>query len=392
MADNLPIVFLPGIMGSRLYFPNSEKYWDPDNVLRMSEWIPVPLRSPDKLRKQMSFLEPAVVVSDDPNDRGWSGVPASFYTDFLGNLQARFPNAPVYAIGYDWRQDNWSTADAVVAKIREILAREHAAQVQVVTHSMGGLVFRAALAKTKGTAQPLAALVKGVVHVFQPVYGAVVLYRRLFTGVQVPGLDGEVTLHDVGGTLSNLAFAWILGDNAIDFTGKVSGMPGAMQLVPSNSFPPPPWNQSFSGANGQTIYDLYRNPPTPPSVLVNGISDEVRADMLARLAEVAPFYDQISGVKHDRTWTVVGGGLKTDTMIAFNGNNPQATQAANGGDGTVPLPSGAGLLSDPPVPFDPEKAIGDPCQFLVEGVAHANAFAKAVPNVQSMVMQIVGAI
>ena len=233
---------------------------------------------------------------------------------------------------------------------------------------------------------------KGVVHVFQPVYGAVVLYRRLFTGVQVPGLDGDVSLHDVSGSLSNLAFAWILGDNAMDFTGKASGLPGAMQLLPSNSYPAPSWNQEFDGANGQTIYDLYRNPPTPPSVLVNGISDEVKADMVARLEEVAPFYDQINGVKHDRTWTVVGSGLKTDTMIAFNGNNPQATQASNGGDGTVPLPSGAGLLSDTPVPFDPAKPIGDPCQFLVEGVAHANAFAKAVPNVQGMVMQIVGAI
>ena len=34
----LPILFFPGVMGSRLYFPNSHRYWDPDWPLRMSQW------------------------------------------------------------------------------------------------------------------------------------------------------------------------------------------------------------------------------------------------------------------------------------------------------------------------------------------------------------------
>jgi hypothetical protein len=36
-----PILVFPGIMGSRLYFQNSGKFWDPDNKLRMIGWLPV---------------------------------------------------------------------------------------------------------------------------------------------------------------------------------------------------------------------------------------------------------------------------------------------------------------------------------------------------------------
>ena len=35
MAARLPIVFLPGVMGSRLYFEASQKFWDPDSTWRM---------------------------------------------------------------------------------------------------------------------------------------------------------------------------------------------------------------------------------------------------------------------------------------------------------------------------------------------------------------------
>ncbi len=374
MADHLPIVFLPGIMSSRLHFLNSGKYWDPDSTLRMTEWIPALLRTPDKLRQEIHFLEPVEVVSDDPHDRGWSGVAATYYGDFLKNLQARFPNAPVYAVGYDWRQDNWSTADVFLARVQEILEAEGATQVQVITHSMGGLVFRAALEKSRLSGNPLADRVKGVVHVFQPVFGAVVLYRRLFTGVQVPGLDGDVTLQSVSGSLSNLTFAWILGDTPILFIGNASGLPGAIQLLPTDDYPLPPWNGPLT-SHAKDLNNYYLTAANVADLMHGHLSDVVTADLRERFQESSQFNAFVRGRLHPNSWTICGQGLKTDTQISFDGSSPVPFQAADGGDATVPFPSASGLPLGEVVPFDTRELPDGHRQFVISGVIHAYALA-----------------
>ena len=70
MPDQPPIVFLPGVMGSRLYFQNSGKFWDPDSTLRMLRWLPIwPFRSNDDNRRELHAREPAAVMID-PLDAG----------------------------------------------------------------------------------------------------------------------------------------------------------------------------------------------------------------------------------------------------------------------------------------------------------------------------------
>ena len=69
MADRPPIVFLPGVMGSRLYFPDSDKFWDPDSTWRMLRWAPLwPVRSNDDNRRELHAKEPAGVVIDPRDD------------------------------------------------------------------------------------------------------------------------------------------------------------------------------------------------------------------------------------------------------------------------------------------------------------------------------------
>src|SRR5262245_1860193 len=109
----VPIVLLPGIMGSRLFFPASGKFWDPDDSWRMVRWAPVwPFRSDDDNRVQLHAREPAGVIFDTASvgpaerDRGWSTVVWSYYGGLLQRLQDDFGAAGgVYAVGYDWRQD-----------------------------------------------------------------------------------------------------------------------------------------------------------------------------------------------------------------------------------------------------------------------------------------------
>src|SRR5205807_5310100 len=108
-----------------------------------------------------------------------------------------------------------------------------------------------------------------------------VLYRRFFTGIDIPGLDGDLSP-------TTIAFRWILGGDGADFTGKVSGLPGAVQLMPSGLYPPPAWNQSL--APPATIYDLYDSPPAPPGLDSSGLSNAVEAELAARLVEVKQFH------------------------------------------------------------------------------------------------------
>ena len=97
-----------------------------------------------------------------------------------------------------------------------MLAETGADRVAIVTHSMGGLVARAACLVNPALAERIAV----VVHVCQPSAGAVVLYRRLFTGL-VRGLDG-------GGGIADRVFRLLLGSDQATFLANMSGLPGPM--------------------------------------------------------------------------------------------------------------------------------------------------------------------
>src|SRR5205823_9684160 len=134
---------------------------------------------------------------------------------------------------------------------------------------------------------------------------------------------------------------WILGGDGADFTGKVSGMPGAVQQMPSGLYPPPAWNQSL--APPATIYDLYDSPPAPPGLDSSGLSNAVEAELAARLVEFKQFHTlRLSATdRHPNTWAIFGTGLPTDTGIGFGlVEGPVPIQQPEG-DGTVPVPSGS---------------------------------------------------
>jgi pimeloyl-ACP methyl ester carboxylesterase len=373
MAGNVPIVFLPGVMGSRLHFPNSDRDWDPDSTRSMAGWIPLPFFRPaSELRLQLHVDEPAEVMNQGPLGHGWDGVPQSFYKSFLVALKAGPPSRDVYAIGYDWRQDMWVTTAAFQARLGAILGEIGTKQVDVVTHSMGGLVLRAALARTPG----LKDQVRRVVHVCQPVYGAVVLYRRFFTGV-VSHLDGSPF------SPSDVVFGMILGGDAIDFAGNMSGLPGPMQLLPNSRFPDGgpsgPWNP-FPLATG-TIYDLYGARDRPPSLLLDALDDDVRDDLVRRLVEVRALHSRlmvtdaagrIDDVRHPETWAIFGTGRKTDMAVRFDGDDPPASQGLDG-DGTVPRPSGGGLFPNQATAFDSTANLATQRQFVVTDIDHSMA-------------------
>ena len=132
----------------------------------------------DSSQNTVMSLNKNYELTQDEVDRGWGGVSFKYHGEFLRDDYSRRYN-PVYAFGYDWRNSNYNSAQRLAVRIDEILARHKARRCIIVTHSMGGLVTRAALRLVPA----LEAKVLCVVHLFQPVLGTPVAYRRFFTGV-----------------------------------------------------------------------------------------------------------------------------------------------------------------------------------------------------------------
>lgn len=268
-AQVVPIIFVPGVMGSRLDVSGTVFDWDPDDKAEMADWVTSTTAS---VRKRIAYTTDAEPMSDlvrfslghdvpvDPladirgrerlvqiatqgrrlsrrqnlsavisrfyERRGWGSVVWSFYGPILLHLQevlnpgrgANEPH-PVYAIGYDWRQSNTDSGNVLLLQIQRILEDTPLARrVIVVSHSMGGLVTRAALAAGGGRH------IAGVVHTVMPADGAVVAYRRFFTGAR-PKYDGDAFLCS------------ILGDTPHKYFETQSGARGPIELLPHDSYP-----------------------------------------------------------------------------------------------------------------------------------------------------------
>lgn len=343
-----PILFFPGIMGSRLYFPNSRCYWDPDSNLRMFPWAPLwPFRSDDDNRLRLHFLEPAGVIAEAVRSEiqslelGWGGVVWSFYGNYLRLLRDLADGGLAFAVGYDWRQDLRTLGVYAAGKIRQALELTGAPKVRLISHSMGGLVIRAALR----AAPDLSTAIERILFVCQPAAGAVVLYRRLFTGM-VRGFDGGK------GVLDRMT-RFILGNNRAGFFGNLSGLPGGVQLLPSRFFPSTDgrhWNNAID--NGFLHDALYLNESSPPGLIgANAHPDPaVRADFRDRLEECAEAHAWLGPPELPsaiEAWQLAGDGLLTDVSITFDEAGNPAPGREVMGDATVPRSSATAMQLSP---------------------------------------------
>lgn len=317
-TGTIPLIVVPGVMGSRLHFTADDEYWDPDSYWRMSHWLTT---GAEKVREE--FTHAAEVMSEGNGlspelcKRGWAGVAKDFYGDFLEFLaKQRFGGyrTPVYAIGYDWRRDNKDSGDAVAKRIEEILQIEKTDRYILISHSMGGMVTRAALQQNPGVAGKLS----GIIHVAQPVTGAAVLVRRMFTGAR-RSLDG-------------MAMMLLLGGNRKKFQTIMSALTGPMELLCTQdyrdadgswwyeyrTFERPDAPQRWEGS----VWRLYEQPSSPPGLLApsgsaGAISPVAAREFRRRLAEAEAFHTALGLWKHDKTWAIYGTGHVCDMRVDF---------------------------------------------------------------------------
>lgn len=197
----IPVVFLPGVMGSNLMSPDGKSIWKVDGTWSMKSWL---VRGAEERKK---LLDPTKTVVDpsgkiEPEspeerllfssrrERGWGEVGAMSYCTFLPWLQEALNDNqtmltnktskngsltlrerlldkalgaetgespltteevalsyqylfPVHAVGYNWLQSNVDSATTLAKRIEKIIGDYKASgrkceKVILVTHSMGG--------------------------------------------------------------------------------------------------------------------------------------------------------------------------------------------------------------------------------------------------------------
>ncbi len=279
----IPVIFVPGVMGTNLTGQGNSKdmEWLLDSEVSMSAWL---LRGPTIRKRHLTpstmrvldtgmMAEGTPIPAEELKRRGWGEVGFMSYGNTLqwlehalndfqapetgerAALRKSVLNAvageapltddeyelsyryrfPVYACGYNWLDSNAVASlrlsqcmDAVIHRYRK--AKQRCEKVIIVTHSMGGLVARHC-SEVRGCRDKIF----GIVHGVMPTTGAAAVYRRFKAGT-----EGEYVASEV------------LGNDAAEMTAVLSSAPGPLQLLPSAEYGNG-WLKIKDGANEHSL-------------------------------------------------------------------------------------------------------------------------------------------
>ena len=233
---------------------------------------------------------------------------------------------PLHVCGYNWLQDNKTSAAKLVACIDEVIdlyKHEHGhgmafpagqEKVIIVTHSMGGLVARYA-------SQMLGAQDKilGIVHGVIPDLGSPAAYRRMKVGARQEGMAGAV-----------------LGNTAQELMPVLARAPAPLQLLPSAKYlGGAPWLTVEGGSeDGSDIKlpktrdpyrEIYRNKTLWYRLYEADIIDKDAAVIKSNWVEydrcirkvVKPFIESLNNTYHPNTYAFYGHKIGSDGTLSW---------------------------------------------------------------------------
>ncbi|MFP3276230.1 MAG: alpha/beta hydrolase, partial [Paraburkholderia sp.] len=195
------------------------------------------------------------VIGTDPADYGAFGAGEKITLDSAVFKHFAKYRYRVYAIGYNWLQSNSDSGQQVVEGsdyydpktkkttrlmgIKEICAENDSGKAIILTHSMGGLVARMAIAMHGAEG-----LMHGCFNNVQPATGAPVAAKRFRTG---GGNEGG---------LNSFINGSLVGRDAGEFVSVMANAPGPLELIPMPDYNNgEPW-WVFSRINGEVVMQL----------------------------------------------------------------------------------------------------------------------------------------
>ncbi|WP_175835419.1 esterase/lipase family protein [Burkholderia anthina] len=276
----IPVIFVPGVMGSNLEDNAGKIVWDVSGAESLGPWVaygPIPRKDildPRKVRVSAKGKFPAgtTLSDEEKHRRGWTTVSNMYYGKFLvwlegalndysagtnygqnglrkqiiGDLIAPGFDAlsydevslshryqlPVHAVGYNWLQSNALSAEHLSSEIDRFTKfyRDKYSwkceKVIVITYSMGGLVARYCSEAIKGGRDKIL----GIVHGVMPATGAATAYQHVRGGNHAPATS---TLKD---WVMAKATSRVLGATGAEVTPVFAQSPGPLQLLPSMDY------------------------------------------------------------------------------------------------------------------------------------------------------------
>lgn len=162
----MAVIFIPGIKGTELV--------DTYPLDHPQRWPTPGTPTGDMIESPHEF---ALIDGRHDTDGHWmqpSRLVHQICGPMIHKLRTQLAPEPVYAFGYDWRKPLEDAALRLVRMLEDVCAREQAvgrsAELKFVTHSMGGLLLRSALA-LRNRREPLAD-VSRIVFIAPPFRGA----------------------------------------------------------------------------------------------------------------------------------------------------------------------------------------------------------------------------
>ncbi|KMO44383.1 hypothetical protein VQ03_03755 [Methylobacterium tarhaniae] len=279
------IIFIPGILGSRLSL-GGEEVWPPT----ITE-ITLGYRRIDKL------VDPAVVATAVIDRVCLRAV----YEPLLADLATLAGGGTLVPFAYDWRLDIRDTATALAQRIQKAVA-DGATRVSLVAHSMGGLVARLAVEEPAHAGAPWLARVQDLLLLAAPQLGAPLALARAL------GLEGTLGL----------------SPEDLRVIGADSRYPALYQLLPAPG-QQVLWN---TGRNATDPLDLYDPKVAKALGLASGNLSVAKATHRRLAAGARP--------AHLRLVHLGASGHATCLRVE-SGGRLRMVVADDAGDGTVPL-------------------------------------------------------
>ncbi len=335
-SERNPVIFVPGIMGTE--FVRREVNGDEEVVwLNLGELV----RSRnDDVMDYLGLDEfgvplfSNVFISGVLRRRDLLGIPGINYTaDFIASLQEENYSLDhdLFLFAYDWRQDISSSSIQLSDYIQLIRQRTGSGGVNIVAHSMGGLVVKEYIRNHEANHG-----IDKLIFLGTPHLGSVNAIKTLIFGDDLGvRVDKQVGI----GPFTKIVSASFL--NVQKIKQLATNMPSLYHLLPSRDY-----FQRF----GEVLYDFSKRKLLSFNETIDFFQTQfLNEEMVEKADQFHLNIDNLLIPSDISVYNINGCGLPTVTgigLLSKKFNEDEFTVKIGNGDGTVPLNSSRAVSSN----------------------------------------------
>ncbi|MCX7093977.1 MAG: hypothetical protein NTY50_11075 [Methylobacter sp.] len=300
MTQNI-IIVVPGTTGSTLMDPSNVEVWTTEVLQNLSEAASL-LEKTDLTVGGISAAYTPLITAL-ASKAGTSPIYVTSNSTYNANTFPAGTKDVVVGFGYDWRQDNETTAQSLATLLSALYSTYSAntPKFWIVAHSMGGLISRYVWESGLAASQNFAGITPNLITLGTPHLGAPLALAAITN--QIPSLI--------------LSLLGIPGTQIQDFVDD-TGFPSTFELLP-----PPNYKFIVDINETSTTYSVFD--PTIITALENGGYGVVAADFTApegffsKLSQNPPFWTS-------NLYLISGNDLDTCIAYDYDGTQPAGRQ------------------------------------------------------------------